>query len=129
MPLPKILVVSSTRDTAAWLGRVLAEDGEVETMTDGAAAFQRVWETTYDVIVSELGVPGIDGRDLYMALRNTWPELTERMIFVSAAPSERAAEFAERVSVPLVRDPVGAPQLRDAVRLVRSRRANDAMAS
>jgi two-component system NtrC family sensor kinase len=129
MSLPKILVVSSTRDTAAWLGRALAEDGEVETMTDGAEAFQRVWETTYDVIVSELGVPGIDGRDLYMALRNTWPELAERMVFVSATPSPRAQDFAERSGVPLVRDPVGAAQLREAVRLVRARPANGAIAS
>ena len=128
MSLPKILVVSSTRDVGAWLGRVLAEDGDVETMTDGAAAFQRVWDETYDVIVSELGVPGIDGRDLYMALRNTWPEMAERMIFVSAMPSEKAEEFAARMGVPLVRDPVGAAPLRDAVRLVRSRRADDAMA-
>jgi two-component system NtrC family sensor kinase len=125
MSLPKILVVSSSRDTAAWLGRVLAEDGEVETMTDGAAAFQRVWETNYDVIVTELGVPGIDGRDLYMALRNTWPELAERMIFVSATTNPKADEFAERTGVPFVRDPVAAPQLRDAVRLVRTRRSND----
>ena len=129
MSFPRILVVSSTADTAAWLGRVLAEEGEVDALTDGAQAFQAVWETGYDVIVSEIGVPGIDGRDLYMALRNTWPELADRMIFVAATPTPRASEFAARAGVPLVRDPVGAADLRDAVRAVRARPASPAVAS
>ena len=70
--------MSGTVETARGLSDMLAADGDdVDVSTDGAEAFQRMWDNDYDVIVSELGVPGVDGRDLYMALQNTWPELKQ----------------------------------------------------
>jgi CheY-like chemotaxis protein len=114
-----ILVVSATRETAAWLSGMLALSGDhVEPVTDGADAFARVWDVDYDVIVTELGVPGIDGRDLYMAFQNTWPELTHRMVFVCGHPSRDLEQFAARTTVPLVRGPVSSEDLREAVRAV-----------
>jgi CheY-like chemotaxis protein len=91
---------------------------EVDAVIDGADAFRRVWDADYDVIVSELGVPGIDGRDLYMAFQNTWPELTRRMIFLCGDPSQELEHFVGGTSVPFVRGPVSLIELREAVRNV-----------
>jgi two-component system NtrC family sensor kinase len=114
-----ILVVSATRETATWLSGMLTLSGDqVEAVTDGADAFQRVWDVDYDVIVTELGVPGIDGRDLYMAFQNTWPELTRRMVFVCGEPSQALEQFVAQTSVPCVRGPVTLVELREAVRAV-----------
>jgi CheY-like chemotaxis protein len=116
-----ILVVSATRETAAWLSGLLTQGGaRVHAATDGADAFQRVWDVEYDVIVTELGGPGIDGRDLYMAFQNTWPELTRRMVFVCGEPSPALDQFVAGTNVPCVRGPVKLEALADAVRTVRS---------
>ena len=116
-----VLVVSATRETAARLSDMLAQAGDqVEAVTDGADAFQRVWDVEFDVIVAELGAPGIDGRDLYMAFQNTWPELTRRMVFVCGEPSPGLDQFVARTNVPCVRGPVTAKALSDAVRTVRA---------
>jgi two-component system CheB/CheR fusion protein len=116
MPRQRFLVVSATRETAAWLAEMLGLAGaEVEAVTDGAAAFQRVWDADFDVIVTELAMPGVDGRDLYMAFQNTWPELTRRMVFVCAQPTECHEAFVASTSVPLVRGPVTLMDLREAV--------------
>jgi CheY-like chemotaxis protein len=113
----RILVVSATRDTATWLSDMLGLAGDrVEGVTDGADAFRRVWDADYDVIVSELGVPGIDGRDLYMAFQNTWPELTRRMVFVCGEPTAALERFVASTAVPTVRGPVSLVELREAVR-------------
>jgi DNA-binding response OmpR family regulator len=113
----RILVVTATRETADWLTDMLALTGDqVDAVTDGAAAFQLVWDAEYDVIVSEVGVPGIDGRDLHMAFQNTWPELTRRMVFLCGAPTASIEEFAGRAGVPLVRGQVSLMDLREAVR-------------
>lgn len=117
----RILVVSPVLETAMWLSRLLEVEGtKVDTLTDGAAAFQRVWDEEYDVIVSEVGTPGIDGRDLYMAFQNTWPELTDRMVFVCGEPTPAVREFVTRTSVPYLLAPVSRGALRDAVRAVRA---------
>ena len=117
MARPKILLLSGTAETGRRLSDMLESGGDdVEALTDGAEAFQRVWDDDYDVIVTELGVPGIDGRDLYMALQNTWPELTRRMVFVCSAPTEALMDFAMRTGVPLLRVPPDAAEFRKALR-------------
>ena len=117
MPNLHILVVSGTRETAASLVQMLGEAGDtVDSVMDGADAFRRVWETDYDVIVSEVGIPGIDGRDLYMAFQNTWPELTGRMVFVCGEPTREIEQFVGGTSVPFVRGRASVVALRDAVR-------------
>jgi CheY-like chemotaxis protein len=117
----RILVVSAMSETAMWLSRLLeAEGNTVDALTDGAAAFQRVWDEEYDVIVSEVGTPGIDGRDLYMAFQNTWPELTDRMVFVCGESTPEVREFVTRTAVPCLLAPVSRVALRDAVRAVRA---------
>jgi two-component system NtrC family sensor kinase len=113
----KILLVSGSAETGRYLSDMLACGGDaVEALTDGAEAFQRVWNDDYDVIVTELGVPGIDGRDLYMALQNTWPELTRRMVFVSSEITEPMRDFSARTGVPLLRVSSSAAELRNALR-------------
>ena len=117
MGRPKILLLSGSSETARRLSAMLEIGGdEVQTFTDGAEAFHRMWDDDYDVIVTELGLPGIDGRDLYMALQNTWPELTRRMIFVCADPTDAVRDFATRSGVPLLRVPSDAMELEVALR-------------
>ena len=117
----RILVVTARPETGTCLAQMLGLSGdEVETVTDGAAAFQRVWDSDYDVIVSEIGTSGIDGRDLYMAFQNTWPELTRRMVFVCGEPNASIEEFLGRTTVPVVRGAVTLLDLREAVRFAAS---------
>ncbi|HYE90906.1 MAG TPA: hypothetical protein VEA38_07805 [Terriglobales bacterium] len=122
--------MTATRETATWLAQLLAyEAGPIDALTDGASAFQRVWEVDYDVIVAELGVPGIDGGDLYMAFQNTWPELTRRMVFVCGDLTPARSEFVTRTGVPLVRGPVSLIELREAISAVRAAPRPRALAS
>ena len=117
MGRPKILLLSGSSETSRRLSAMLETGGdEVQTFSDGAEAFQRMWDDDYDVIVTELGLPGIDGRDLYMALQNTWPELTRRMIFVCANPTDAVRDFATRSGVPLLGIPSDAMELEVALR-------------
>ena len=112
----RILVVNANSDMATWLAKLLRLSGdEVDAMTDGHDAFQRVWDADYDVIVADLGGPGIDGRDLYMAFQNTWPEVTRRMVFVCDEPTPAMEGFVARTGVPLVRGPVSLLALQAAV--------------
>lgn len=116
MARPRVLLISETAETARRLSDMLERGGdEVEAYTDTAAAFERVWVDDYDVIVSELGGRGIDGRDLYMALQNTWPELTRRMLFVCSYPTEALRDFAMRTGVPLLPIAPDADELHRAV--------------
>ena len=115
MARPKILLLSGSVEASRRLSDMLEGGGDdVDALTDGAMAFEQVWNDDYDVIVTELGLPGIDGRDLYMALQNTWPELTRRMVFICAEPTEAFRDFALRTRVPLLRVPADAEEFQKA---------------
>ena len=117
----RILVLSAQLETGLWMSDMLGLEGDmVDAVTDGAEAFQRVWGTEYDVIVAELGVPGVDGRDLFMALQNTWPELTRRMVFFATTPTPAQERFVVRNGVIMLRGALSLVELRDAIRTVRT---------
>ena len=89
--------------------------GDIDVCADGSEAFEKVWAEDYDVIVTELGGTGIDGRDLYMALQNTYPELTNRMVFICGRPTEPLMDFAARTGVPFLQIPATLSEVRQAV--------------
>lgn len=66
----KILVIEDSRDIAHLLELHLQDLGcQVEVVHDGHAGLQRVLETSYDLIILDLMLPGIEGLDICRRLR------------------------------------------------------------
>ena len=93
-PLINILVVEDEPDTRELLDFTLRWNGHhVDTATNGREALALLGEHSYDVILSNLNMPGMDGEDLYRRIERGWPHLAPRVVFVTAArpnPSFRA---------------------------------------
>lgn len=57
---------------------------DVVTATSGAEALARLAEGAhFDVVVSDVTMPGITGPELYARIRDLYPHLTDRMLLVS----------------------------------------------
>jgi DNA-binding response OmpR family regulator len=66
----RVLVVEDNPDTCATLAACLREEGhEVATALDGRSGLAMALERPYDVIVCDIGLPGLDGLGLIRALR------------------------------------------------------------
>jgi signal transduction histidine kinase/ActR/RegA family two-component response regulator len=66
----RVLVVEDNPDTCATLAACLREEGhEVVTALDGRSGLAAAMERPYDVIVCDVGLPGLDGLDLIRAVR------------------------------------------------------------
>jgi CheY-like chemotaxis protein len=72
-PLPagcRILIVDDNQDAADSLGSLLAgQGGQVDIAYDGPAALARVEERRPDVIVLDIGMPGMDGHEVARRIR------------------------------------------------------------
>jgi two-component system NtrC family sensor kinase len=80
----KILVVDDEADVAGLLAEMLTEAGhEVDTAGDGTAALARLGERPFDLVISDVRMPGMDGRALYRALQASHPELGRRLIWIT----------------------------------------------
>jgi signal transduction histidine kinase/ActR/RegA family two-component response regulator len=66
----RVLVVEDNPDTCATLAACLREEGhEVVTALDGRSGLAAALERPYDVIVCDIGLPGLDGLGLIRAVR------------------------------------------------------------
>lgn len=67
----RIFLVEDEHDLAHWLSKNLQQNSDwiVEWSSDGALAFKRLGVEDFDVIILDLGLPGIDGVSLIKKIR------------------------------------------------------------
>jgi len=88
-----ILVVDDEVEIQALLADTLRLDGhEVDTASDGEQALHLLDRDLYDLIVTDLWMPTLDGPALYQALRARYGAAIPRVIFMTAYPGK--TEFA-----------------------------------
>ncbi len=81
---PAILVVEDETALASAMVESFADAGYlVDRAGDGEEALARLEGGHYDVIVSDLKMPRMDGIQLFAALRERHPEMVDRIMFVT----------------------------------------------
>ncbi|MDO5666657.1 MAG: response regulator [Alcaligenaceae bacterium] len=67
----RILIVEDEHDLAHWLSKSLQQNSDwiVEWSSDGSLAYKRLTVEDFDVLILDLGLPGIDGMTLIKKIR------------------------------------------------------------
>jgi DNA-binding response OmpR family regulator len=87
--VPCILLVEDNADMREYVRRLLREDGyEVETAEDGQAALEISAKKHYDLILSDVMMPKLDGIQLLQAIRRDPHRKTTPVILLSARAGE-----------------------------------------
>lgn len=80
----RILVVDDEPTIAQLIADVLTGDGyDVDTAPDGLAALELIGRRVYDLILSDLRMPELDGLGLYRELEQSRPDLARRFVFIT----------------------------------------------
>src|SRR5262249_51579404 len=103
----RVLVVDDDPMIRALLVAVLKRAGyETEIAKDGFAALERANQSDFDLIMSDLRMPGMWGTELYQRLKESKPELAERMVFAtSESLTGDLKQFFEISGRPYLRKP------------------------
>ena len=113
----RILVVDDdemVRDAVAMMLR--ADDHEVVTACNTAEALGLLERDSYDVILSDLRIPNMDGPRFYRELKQRWPAALPRLIFMTGhAEDPDYARFIRETGVPVLAKPFTPERLRQAV--------------
>jgi two-component system NtrC family sensor kinase len=109
----RILVVEDEPIIAGLLTDMLMGDGHiVDTVNTGRAALERLAHQAYDLIVSDLRMPVLDGRGLYREIEVRYPEMLKRIVFVTGSALESGNEgFLAKSGVPWLAKPFSIDQL------------------
>jgi len=117
-----ILVVDDEPSIARLLADLLALDGHaVETAANGAVALAKLRARAYDVILSDLKMPELDGAGLYREVTRLDAALGRRFIFVTgSALDPESRRSVEGLGVPILTKPFRVDTLRQMVQHVLS---------
>jgi DNA-binding NtrC family response regulator len=112
----RILVVDDEPLVAGLIAEVLAREGhEVDMARNGREALEKIAARTYDLILSDLRMPELDGVGLFRELERGHPAFLGRLVFVSGT-TDAYASFLEETKAPVLPKPF---QLEDLQRFVR----------
>jgi two-component system NtrC family sensor kinase len=116
----RVLVVDDEPGIAGILAEVLQLDGHVvETVGNGEAALGKLALGGYELILSDIRMPELDGPSLYREIERRDPRLLRRMIFLTGdtlSPATR--EFLEHTGAPCLSKPFTLRDVREIVHRV-----------
>jgi CheY-like chemotaxis protein len=117
------LVIDDEADVAEILADILRVDGHnVEIAESGEAALARIKEQDFDIILSDLRMPGLDGPSLYRIIEKRKPALLSRLAFVTGdTMSPKIKRFLRGAGRPFIEKPITPQEVRDLVWLVAGR--------
>src|SRR5688572_5134955 len=95
--MKQILIIEDDKDIAESLKLLLEDSGHmVRVAYDGLAGYQTATELLPDIVLSDIGLPGLDGFEVARALRRTPATAEALLIAISAqGQDEDVREMAE----------------------------------
>jgi len=114
----QILVVDDDATIAQLVADVLTGDGyDVETAPNGLAALECIGRRAYDLILSDLRMPELDGLGLYRELLQSRPELARRFVFITGTSThtDYQGPLAD-IAVPVLKKPFDMTELQRVAR-------------
>ena len=120
----RILVVDDDPGIRELLTTTLVGDGHtVDAACDGAEALTLLEQRPYDLVLSDLHMPRVDGPSLYETLRSRhhfpvrFATKLPRVIFMTGNPTEHA-EFLRGTTDPILEKPFALRVVRKMVRVL-----------
>ncbi|XSG74632.1 response regulator [Herpetosiphon llansteffanensis] len=109
----KILVVDDEEGVAQVIQRLVRDLGhQPMVVASGEAALQAVDQAQFDLILSDVKMPGMNGFQLYRALQQKSPDLAKHFIFITGDTMSPATLTAMRqIGTPMIAKPFSAKKL------------------
>ena len=108
-----VLVIDDEPDVAELIAAVLGKDGYRVTIVGSAEAGLAALPGDFDLILSDLNMPGLGGQAFLTSVRDEWPELEKRIGFITGdTMSQGAEQFLALAGRPFLEKPVSPTDLR-----------------
>ncbi len=112
-----ILVVDDEESIQRLLGGILQMDGHrVDTASNGKEALERLARRSYDMIITDIKMPVMDGRELYQRLVERDRALAARTIFITGdTVNADTRTFLQRIPNPCLAKPFRVREVRETI--------------
>jgi signal transduction histidine kinase/CheY-like chemotaxis protein len=109
----RILVVDDEEPIRMFISAALSRSGHfVETTADAGEALAKMDSNSYDVVLTDIRMPGMSGIELYENIKPRRPELAGRFIFITGDVSDNNTRmFLENNRLSYITKPFGSKAL------------------
>ncbi len=113
----RILVVDDEPDVGEFVAEVLVKEGfSVDLANSGKRAVDCLGQQQYDVVLSDLNMPDVDGRGVFDLLAEQFPYLVDRTAFITGdTMGVSSQKFLKESQRPFLEKPVSPDELRKLV--------------
>lgn len=112
----KILVVAGDEQVRHFCREALSHEGHsVELAAGTHEALGSLRSSTYDLVISDIEVPRLDGIDLYISILKNHPYLKNRFLFIIGGGSTDLTSFLSYIQIGYLSQPVKRSELIEAV--------------
>ncbi len=110
----KILIVINDDSVAKLLRTILEPEGQIDMAGNGREGLQKVKDQDYDLIISAIGMPVVDGITFYNEAKEVVPELHRKFLFFIGAPSSERISFFQDKGLRYLTKPATINEIRTA---------------
>jgi len=114
----KILIVDDHEPIVELMTAVLEGEGTVTTARNGQEGYELVAKEYYDVIVTDIDMPVMDGIDFYKKAVAFDRNLRERFLFFSSTYDDEHLRFLKENNLRLLKKPADIHDIRKTVRAI-----------
>jgi signal transduction histidine kinase/CheY-like chemotaxis protein len=116
----RVLVVEDEPTVARLIADVMEDEGfAVEVLLDGREALEHAARASFDLVICDMKMPGLDGQHFYKSLVRSGNPLRDRFLFVTGdIVAAQTREFLVRNHLPHVAKPFRVEELTEKVRAV-----------
>lgn len=115
-PRKTVLVVDDEPEIRDMIAEILGPQHRVVTATSGREALARIGAGHYDVVLTDVRMPDVDGRALYEQIAQRWPRLADRVAFVTGDTlTSTLSDFVKASGRPVLEKPFLPAEVRRVV--------------
>lgn len=116
-PRKKVLVIDDEHTSVDLLVAVLQFLGhQTEATSSGREALQKIAQHDYDLIICDVKMPEVDGRQVYQFIKEQHPHMVKRLIFTSGdTVSEKSRKFLDKTGCQFLSKPFLLDEFKQAI--------------
>ena len=117
----KILIVDDDPAIVYFLKAILEEDGPVETAENGQEALQLTMSNNFDVIISDIDMPILNGIEFYKQAIAMDSNIGKRFLFITGETSPEDIDFFDKNNLTYMIKPVPVNEIEEAIHKITGR--------
>lgn len=120
--MTSILIVDDEQSMRDFLTILLQKEGyQVETRADGAAAIRCLEENRFDLVISDIRMPGIGGLDLLHSIKEKYPSLPVILITAFVSPDDAISAMKDG-AFDYISKPFNVAEIKNVIRSATARK-------